>query len=91
MNKAKSAGIALSRRQSTDLAVTHAMLLGVEFEKWEYFDGEWMAFGKADDDEATLILGRWHWGPHPSLYVVATGALGVLGYRMRRNGDLYQF
>ena len=91
MTKTKSAGVVLSRRQLTDLAVTYAMLLGVEFEKKEYFDGEWMAFGKADEDEPTLIHGYWHVGPHPSLEVVAKEALGALGYRMRPNGELYEF
>jgi hypothetical protein len=91
MPMTKSAGIALSRRQLTDLAVTYAMLLGVEFEKAKMLDGEWMAFGKADEDEPTLIHGYWHVGPHPSREVVAKEALGALGFRIRPNGELYEF
>ena len=90
MNKTKSADIALSRRQLTDIAVTYAMILGVEFEKKEYFDGEWMAFGKADENEPTLVHGYWHVGPHPSLEVGAKEALGVLGFRLRPDGELYE-
>jgi hypothetical protein len=88
--KKKSAGAVLSRRQLTDAAVAYAMLLGVEFEKVSKLDDEWMGFGKAEDDEPTLIPGRWHVGPNRSLYVVATDALGAMGYRMRPNGELYE-
>jgi hypothetical protein len=71
----------------TDLAVTYAMLLGVEFKSMERFDGKWMAFGL----EPTPMPLYWHVGPHFSLYVVATRALGALGFRMRPDGELYEF
>ena len=88
----KSAGAVLSRRQLTDLAVSYAMLLGVEFQSWDFGEKckDWLAFGKAEPGEPTLISGYWHVGPNRSLYVVATEALGAMGYRMRPNGELYE-
>jgi hypothetical protein len=93
MTKIKSAGIVLSRRQLTDLAVTYATLLGVEFRRWDprKKSGDWIALGKANPDEPTMIVGYWHVGPNRSLYAVATAALGAMGYRMRPNGELYTF
>ena len=52
---------------------------------------EWIAFGKADPDEPTLIFGYWHVGPHRSLYVVATEVLGAMGYQTGPTGELYKF
>jgi hypothetical protein len=88
MKKPKSAGTVLSRRQLRDLAVTYATLLGVEFHRWEC--GDWIATGKAEPDEPTLIPGHWHVGPKHSRYAVATEALAAMGFRMRPNGEVYK-